>query len=62
MGDRVKSWLMIIGTWIVVITIALLLLFGPKEAASFALWVKDSAMDVVNSVKIFVEEFKKGTK
>jgi len=58
-GDKIKSWLIIIGAWIVGITLALLVLFGPQDAANFAGWVFDTGKEFVSSVKIFVEEFKK---
>lgn len=59
MGDRIKSWLIVIGSWIVGITLVLLVFFGPKDAAAFAGWVVDSGKQIVNSAKVFVEEMKK---
>ena len=59
MGDRVKSWLIVIGAWIVGITIALLVFVGPGEAANFIGWIKDTGGEVVESIKIFIQEVKK---
>lgn len=59
MGDRIKSWLIVIGSWIAGITIALLVFFGPKDAAGFAGWVVDSGKHLATSGKIFIEEMKK---
>ena len=59
MGDKIRSWLIIIGAWIVGITLMLLVFFGPQDAANFAGWVVDTGKQFVSSVKIFVEEFKK---
>lgn len=59
MSDRIKSWLIVIGSWIVGITLALLVFFGPKDAAAFAGWVVESGKQIVTSGKIFIEEMKK---
>lgn len=59
MGDRIKSWLIVIGSWIVGITLVLLVFFGPKDAAAFAGWVVDSGKQIITSAKVFIEEMKK---
>lgn len=59
MGDKIKSWLIIIGAWIVGITLALLVFFGPQDAAAFAGWVLDTGKQIVSSAKVFIEEMKK---
>lgn len=59
MGEKIRSWLIIIAAWIVGITLTLLVFFGPQDAAAFAGWVVDTGKQIVNSAKIFVQEMKK---
>lgn len=59
MGEKIRSWLIVISAWIAGITIALLVFVGPGEAANFIGWVKDTGGEVVSSIKIFIQEVKK---
>lgn len=59
MGDSIKRWLFIIASWIVGITVVLLVFFGPKDAAAFGIWVRDTGKEIITNAKIFVDEMKK---
>jgi hypothetical protein len=59
MGEKIRSWLIMIAAWITGITLALLIFFSPQDAASFAGWCFDAGKQFVSSAKVFVEEFKK---
>lgn len=57
--ETLKGWFWFAVKAVLGITILMLVVFGPKDAAEFVGWVFGGVKDVGNSTKVFVEEVKK---
>lgn len=59
LGETLKGWFWFGVKAVLAITLFLLVVFGPKDAADFLGWIIGGAKDAGESGKVFVEEVKR---